>query len=142
MSQTNQVPVRPPSREKVYDVIDGERDYQNAGQGNASPHVNSSHTAGKLTPEGGLVCLEHILSEARATWYKPGGDKVMMPLIRKIAGVAVQLMENYGAQPREYHVPASANITGEMRVVDPGDKLVPNRGPVPYHRPNLGFPQT
>lgn len=149
MSQTNQVPVRPPSRDKVYDVLDGERDYQNAGQGNAKPHPESGRTDGRLTLGEGILCLERILDTARAEWYKgPDGHKATLPYIRKAAAVAVQLMENYGAVPREFHVPVSAGITGTMQIQDVGDKLAPNympsaKGHAPFKQPfPLGFPQT
>lgn len=120
----NQVPVRPSNRDVVYDVIDGERDYQNAGEGNAKPHPESGRTDGRLTLGEGILVMERILDQARAEWYKgPDGHKLTLPYVRKVAGVAVQLLENFGAPPREYHVPLSANITGEMHAVDKGDAL-------------------
>lgn len=109
----NQVPIRPQSRDAVYSIIDGERDYQNGGEGNAATHADDKRPSNALTFEGGILCLEQILAEARANWYKGVvGRDLAKPFIRKAAGVAVQLLENFGAPPREGHVPnvAGANV--------------------------------
>lgn len=123
----NQVPVRPDGRNKIYDVIDGERDYQDAGKGNAAPHPEGKRSASDgLSLGEGILCMERILDEARAAWYKgPEGQTLAMPFIRKTAAVAVQLMEHFGAVPREWHVPESARITGTMHIRDPLDTLAP-----------------
>lgn len=107
----NQVPVRPASREKVYDVIDGERDYQKATWG------------GEISAEAGLLLIEEYAARARATWTGQVGDIGLLDGIRKIAGIAVRTMEQHGARPREYHVPPSAAITGEMHLTGPSDQF-------------------
>lgn len=129
---TNLVPVRPASRDAVYDVIDGERDYQDMGKGNAAPHPEGKRSASDgLSLGEGILCMERILDEARAAWYKgPEGQTLAMPFIRKTAGVAVQLMEHFGAVPREWHVPPSAGITGEVHLRDLGDTLSPGASTV------------
>jgi len=109
------------SRARVYAVLDGERDYQNNGEGNAAPHPDSNgphHAPGELSPGEGLLCMEEILAHARAAWYKPDGQTAMMPFVRKIGAVAVQLMENYGAPPREGHEP-DFNRLHDRGIIDP-----------------------
>lgn len=91
-------PFRTGSRDAVYRVIDGERDYQTMGKGNAGP-------ARELMMGEGIAVMEEILAQARTEWYKADGTKNALPYIRKVAAVAVQLMERYGAVPREGHVP-------------------------------------
>lgn len=120
--RTNQVPVRPASRDAIYDVIDGERDYQQAGEGNAARSPN----APTLTHGDIILLIERYTHEAREAWIKgEAGNIACLPDIRKIAALAVQGLELYGAPPREWHVPASANITGELHARDRGDRLAP-----------------
>lgn len=119
-TKVNQVPVRPTGRERVYDVIDGERDYQEAGEGNAQRHENAPP---HLSVGENILCMEQCLADARAAWYKPNGGTAALPFIRKAAALGVQALENFGSPPREYHVPVSANITGEMHLIDKGDKF-------------------
>lgn len=83
------------ARDVVYAVIDGEREYQNGGKGNAAPHP------GALTPGEALLCMEQLMAVARAEWYKPDGIPAFLHNIRKITAVGVQVMEIYGALPRE-----------------------------------------
>jgi hypothetical protein len=87
-----------PNRNEVYEVIDGERAYQDAGRGNAKRHENAPP---QLSPGECLLCMEELLADARRAWYKPDGATAMLPFIRKATAVGVQLMENYGAPPRE-----------------------------------------
>lgn len=121
-TKVNKVPVRPASRDAVYDVIDGEREYQGAGEGNAARHENAPPN---LTVGENILCMEKCLRDAQDAWYRPDGGQAALPFIRKVAALAVQALENYGAPPREFHVPASAGITGTLNVSDPGDKLAP-----------------
>ena len=119
MSIQNKVPARPGSRDRVYDVIDGERDYQD--------DVWSSADKTLLTPGEYLILFEEYVTKARAAWVKEHGDENLRNNFRKLAGIAVQAMERHGAIPREYHVPESANITGVMHARDPVDALAPSR---------------
>lgn len=105
MTHTNQEPQRPKSRDAVYDVIDGERDHQDEKY---------------PTPEHSIdAYMAHILRHA----IKAQNTRDPANGLRKIAALAVRGMEVFGARPREWHVPASAGITGEMHLRDPGDKL-------------------
>ena len=124
MSQ-NQVPVRPASRDAVYDVIDGERDYQDAKSeaitpGGASPRPHSV--------EEFVIYMVDYTREMKAqlthTWTP---DRKAPPealdTLRKIVARGIACMEQNGARPREWHVPASANISGTVNVTDPASKL-------------------
>lgn len=112
----NKLPVRPASREKVYDVLDGERDYQDEG-GDGAAKAN-------LSPAEYLAQLEEVVRSARR-WNGPEaeGQRRTIDNFRRIGGIVVAAMEVHGAIPREFHVPASAGITGEMKAVDRGDAL-------------------
>lgn len=101
----NTVPVRPAKRDEVYAIIDGERDYQNNGEGNAAPPTGSGLATNPLSFEGGILVIERIMQRAREEWYKPDGTENAKPYIRKAAGVAVQLLENFGAPARAEHDP-------------------------------------
>lgn len=93
----NHVPVRPSLRDAVYRVIDGERDYQEAGRGNAQ----RQGAPPKLTPGELILCMEKCLAEARDAWYKPNGGTACLPFLRKVTALGVQGLENYGAPARE-----------------------------------------
>ena len=85
------------NREEVYNVIDGERNYQDNGVGNAKRHENMP----KMTPGEIILCMEKCLADARDAWYTPEGGKNCLPFIRKITALGVQCMELYGAPRRE-----------------------------------------
>jgi len=89
------------TREMTYQVIDGERDYQDDGKGNARPHVPGS----SLNIPGSLVIIDKLLLDAKFAWYKPDGVADTLAHLRKIAAVAVQAMEIYGAPAREGYDP-------------------------------------
>jgi hypothetical protein len=104
---TNQVPTRPASRDAIYDIIDGEREYQ-----------NGKHPQAQWIEDYLVLILDYsdrVISK--------GGDA--RDNLRKIAGLAIRAMETVGSVPRAWHVPASANITGTLSIRDPGDKLAP-----------------
>lgn len=84
------------TRENVYDVIDGERDYQDAQTGNAKRHEDQP----VMTPGEMLLCMEECLQQARQAWYKPDGGAQCLPFIRKVTALGVQCMERHGAPRR------------------------------------------
>jgi hypothetical protein len=84
------------TRAEVYDVIDGERAYQDAQQGNAKRHEGQP----PMTPGEHLLCMEELLKVARETWYKPDGGQTCLHHVRKAVAVGVQCMERHGAPPR------------------------------------------
>lgn len=87
-------------RSEVYSLIDGEREYQDKqwpveayGKGNG---VSAS-------PEGFLLVIEKLLSDARTAWVTtplPKDKDEAMNFIRKIGGTAVRAMEQHGAPAR------------------------------------------
>lgn len=85
-------------RAVVYDVIDGERAYQDRGAGNAKRHENQPPV---MTPGEYLLCMEEVFEQARAAWYKPDGSRVCLESVRKIAALGVACMEHHGAPPRQ-----------------------------------------
>lgn len=101
MSTPNRIPTRPEDRNvRVYGAIDGERDYQDAQSGNAKRHAGAPP---KLSPGEVILCAEKCLADARDAWYRPDGGTACLPYLRKVAALAVQALENYGAPMREGH---------------------------------------
>lgn len=84
------------SRQDVYAVIDGERDYQDKQKGNALRHANQP----PMTPGELILCMEKCLSDAREAWYKPDGGTGCLEHVRKVTALGVQTMERWGAPSR------------------------------------------
>ncbi len=82
-----------PYRSEVYAVIDGERDYQDAGRGNAKRHDG-------MTPGEFILCMEKCLQDARVAWYAPNGGVACLDHVRKVSALGVQCMEVHGAPAR------------------------------------------
>ncbi len=115
MTSMNKVPVRTVARDRVYDVIDGERDYRDD---------NDPPTELELTPGEVLMALELQLDHAKRNWSnQPEGRTATINNIRILAGIAVRALETLGPIPREFHVPASAGITGALQGRDKNDRL-------------------
>ena len=101
-------------RDAAFHAIETERDYQDAHRGNAAVSPMRKDEINRmfhddvyaLTLGEGILCMERILHQAREKWYHPDQQLEMMDDIRKVAGVATQLMENFGAPPREAPVVA------------------------------------
>lgn len=89
-------------RPEVYKVIDGERDYQDAGRGNAKRHEGAiaNGVIRPMTPGEYLLCMEQCLSDARAAWYKPNGGVACLDPLRKVVALGVACMEHHGALRR------------------------------------------
>lgn len=84
------------TRQEVYAAIDTERQYQDAGVGNAKRH----EAMPPMTPGEHILCIEKVLNDAREAWYKPDGGVHCLPHLRKAAALSVQCMERYGAPIR------------------------------------------
>jgi hypothetical protein len=139
MSNDNIVPVRPANRDAVYAVIDGERDYQSAGQGNAAAHLNPvGRSNDPMTPGEYILCMENYLLAARQAWNvgTVGGHLCLTP-IRKVAGLAVACMEAHGAPPREGHDPF-----GSEESPSPAVEEQPLPSPVPEAAPDSPAPDS
>ncbi len=78
------------TREEVYRLIDGEREYQNSLVRN---EVKDQR------PMEQLALIRYLCSQLDSEWYnKPGHPS--MAFFRQIAGVAVRCMEEHGAPAR------------------------------------------
>lgn len=82
-------------RGKVFAVIKGERDYQDA-QSKDGRFQKQVHTVGEE-----LVLIKVYLDRAMAKYATEYGDAPALHGIRKVAALAVRCMENHGALPRE-----------------------------------------
>lgn len=80
-----------PLREEVYKAIDTEREYQSNLSRNDVKHQ---------TPMEMLAIIRRITRDMEDAWYEEPGQP-SMDYMRKIAGVAVRCMEEWGAPPRE-----------------------------------------
>lgn len=78
------------TRKQVYEVIDSERDYQDT--------VWSGH---KHETGAYILLLKSYIDKAMEAWVVNDGDKPSLEVIRKVAGIAVNCMEEHGAPYRE-----------------------------------------
>lgn len=88
-------------RSIVYHAIDTERDYQDACRGNsARVNLEDNHGVGDF-----LVFLDEYLQRAKRAHCEPmsstpAGTQKTMDVIRKVAGLCVNMMECHGAPKR------------------------------------------
>lgn len=85
------------TREEVYRVIDGEREYQDEGIASIGNERMHETVLGE-----DIAMLQCCLDKARRAWYDNTQAEPfsVMHEIRKIAGIAVASMEKNGAPPR------------------------------------------
>ena len=86
-----------PTRERVYQAIDGERNYQ-------EEHVPLD---GRILSVGDeILLLESYLQKARDAWTTDfdNPELTALEMLRKVAGVAVRCLEHHGAPERNYVV--------------------------------------
>lgn len=81
------------TRQEVYKVLDGERDYQDSYT--KDKNYDDNHSTAEH-----LVLLRTYLSKAEESWCHNHGDQEALRQIRKIAGIAVRCMEENGAISR------------------------------------------
>lgn len=80
-------------RAKVYELIDGERSYQDT--------LPPSRTNGAPRTVGDyLTMMATYFRRAQDDWTNNSGDEQALDEIRKIAGIAVHCMEDHGAPER------------------------------------------
>ena len=84
------------TREYVYSVIDGEREYQIAQKRNSKRHEGQP----PMTPDEYILCMERCLARAREVWYHPNGGVDCLRYVRKITALGVACMERHGAPLR------------------------------------------
>jgi len=114
-------------RDAAFAAINTERDYQDAQQGNARKHpkreieleVVITFHGKPLTLGEGILVLYKLVDDARGHWYSPDGYEEALHHIRKIAGVATQLMENFGAPMRA--------VTGTAHIRQPADQTAQHK---------------
>lgn len=100
-------------REKVYEVIDGERDYQKRLHGNDPTAVNSF-----------ILYMEHYLTRAReiASTCQDGNNYPGSPgqssleCVRKVVALGVACMEQHGAPKRAAN--GCVHVSGTTRCSD------------------------
>jgi hypothetical protein len=99
----NKVPVRPATRGPIYDILDGERDYQNDTfwYENAPPLATFADLM--------LAYAEKMKAEAEA-----GDTFKAQKRIREIGALAVRAAEYHGIWAREHHVPPTAFVTAAV----------------------------
>lgn len=120
-------------RDAAFHAIETERDYQDAQLGNSEHHSQREVEIATLVAKQGnalslgegILCMEKLLDDTRKHWYSPEGFEEALHHVRKIAGVATQLLENFGAPPR------LLPITGTMSATDEGDVSYHNVRSVP-----------
>lgn len=85
-------------RSKVYELIDGEREYQDAQWTKAG----MTGTPNPLTVGEFILLMEDYLAQARKVWIQEAKPNTMSTvLVRKVAGIAVNCMEQHGAPSRK-----------------------------------------
>ncbi|MEE8372504.1 MAG: hypothetical protein V3R87_02045 [Dehalococcoidia bacterium] len=85
-------------RHLVYKAIDSERDYQDSlWRDQSHPEHRNPLTIGEF-----ILLVEQYTSEARAEWtVEPKLEIEALNVMRKIAGIATNCMEQHGAPQRE-----------------------------------------
>lgn len=85
------------TREEVYAAIDTERAYQNQ----VWPDQSLEDQPNQLTIGEFILLIEEYAAKARASWTtEPAPETEALNGIRKIAGIAVNCMEQHGAPHR------------------------------------------
>lgn len=82
------------TRNEVYEIIDGERDYQDKLPNTRTAGV--PHTVGDY-----ITILRHYIMKADEAYTTKAGDEAALEVIRKIAGTSVHCMEDHGAPKRK-----------------------------------------
>lgn len=77
------------TRKQVFDLIDDERDYQDA-------HAAGWNHRGSPAVEAELLMLEHYITLARQEWVRTSDPAPVLDVLRKIAGIATRALENHG----------------------------------------------
>jgi hypothetical protein len=79
-------------RERVYNAIDSERDFQDRKWGTPDEHP---HEVG-----GWITIMRKLLRDAEESWACSAGDVAALQEIRKVVAVGVACCEQHGVQTR------------------------------------------
>lgn len=80
--------MRNTTREQIYNLIDGERDYQDK--------LGPDRTDGGTRTVGDYITMmTYYVTTMHAEWTKNPGDEQALNVMRKCAGIAVHCMEDY-----------------------------------------------
>lgn len=82
------------NREKVYSVIDGERDYQDE-QAAKWDHKGIPSVAAEL------LMMEEYMAKARTMWVNSTNDQAALDMLRKVVGIGVRCFENHSVPSRQ-----------------------------------------
>src|SRR5215471_18409041 len=85
------------SRHQVYDLIDGERKYQDK-EYSPDEYLSSGVTRGQrdLDVTGHIVMLDLYVNKAKEAWNKKGDNRPALKQIAKIAAIATRALERAG----------------------------------------------
>ena len=82
-------------RDVVYELINGERYYQDSlGPDRKEPTIRP-HDVGSY-----LTMMRAYMTKADTAWVANPGDTAALDVVRKIAGICVHCMEDHGAPAR------------------------------------------
>ena len=80
-------------RDEVFEVINGERDYQDS--------LTSSRTDGTPKSVGEYITMmSHYVTKMQEAWTVNPGNTPSLDIMRKCAAIAVHCMEDHGAPTR------------------------------------------
>jgi hypothetical protein len=105
------------TRQEVYELIDGERDYQDKRWPHDAPDVGS-HDVGTY-----ILFMKGYVNKAIETACFSARHEQCIEHFRKIAALAVRCMEGHGAMPRTVNIQSGVYQSGEIQ-----DKLGLQRG--------------
>jgi len=125
---SNKVPSRSTSRDRVYEVLDGERDYQDEHFPTPPTLLEVADMLDEYAVKLISLYAPPASPEAPKLTVEERTAKALKRL-REIGAIAIKGMELHGAVPRENHVPASAGIVGEMHATAKPDALTPFQRP-------------
>ena len=122
-------------RERVYLAIDSERSYQDHLKEDRTSNPTDGtrsidHTVGDFS-----IMMQQYMNELAEAWTKNPGDMPALHVMRKIAGIAVNCMEQHGA-PLRKPVPGF-DFTWRDPRADHGLEVVRPASPDQYYRKPL-----
>ncbi len=115
-------------RQDVYQVIDGERDYQDS----LTVQNDWAHQGHPSVAEE-LVMMEEYLQKARTEWVQNKGDGKCLDMMRKVVGIGVRCFESHRVPERNFTPKQKFTSDHPMVIVmknlSDEDKLKPNPNP-------------